>query len=130
MTRRGLAALAICLAPVGALALSLTGNDLLDFCEGKPGGEPAGFCTGYVAGYSRGFEVGRLSEANSIMMDVPDFDFAHPIDYRDYCIPRGVSHNQLRDVAVLFLRSHPELRHERASVLIPRALSQAFPCNR
>ena len=42
----------------------------------------------------------------------------------------GIPMQQARGIVVQYLYSHPEERHERASMLAARALSQAFPCQR
>jgi hypothetical protein len=40
----------------------------------------------------------------------------------------GVTAQQLRDIVVQYLYTHPADRHERANYLVVRALQAAFPC--
>ena len=44
------------------------------------------------------------------------------------CIPAGAMSDQVRDIAMTYLRNHPELRHASATSLIANALANAFPC--
>ena len=44
------------------------------------------------------------------------------------CQPTGLNSDQLRDVMHLWLKDNPVERHESASVLIERALLEAWPC--
>jgi hypothetical protein len=44
------------------------------------------------------------------------------------CLPEGVTQDQTRDIAVLFLEAHPELRPYSAASLVAEALAEAFPC--
>ena len=40
-----------------------------------------------------------------------------------------VTGNQLRDIAMRFLRERPQMRHLNAAYLIGQALAEAFPCS-
>jgi len=44
------------------------------------------------------------------------------------CIPQSVTQGQAKDVALKWLRAHPEKRHFAAAGLVAYALSDAFPC--
>ena len=44
------------------------------------------------------------------------------------CQPTGLDSDQLRDVMHLWLKDNPVERHESASILIERALLEAWPC--
>jgi len=44
-----------------------------------------------------------------------------------YCAPRGITRGQVRDVALKYLQTHPEMLHKRASILLLEAFTEAFP---
>lgn len=45
-----------------------------------------------------------------------------------YCPPEEVTYGQVRDVTCKWLENHPEDRHVSGSMLVPLALSKAWPC--
>ena len=45
-----------------------------------------------------------------------------------FCLPQGVTSRQLVDMAINYLRDHPEKRHNVASANVALALANAFPC--
>jgi hypothetical protein len=90
---------------------TMTGNDLLESC-GSAGHFGQAFCLGYVAGVTD--------------LDGPDGS-AFP-ERRRSCVAENVSNGQVRDVVVKYLKDHPEERHIQASILIVKAMAQAFPC--
>ena len=45
-----------------------------------------------------------------------------------FCLPQGVISRQLVDIAINYLRDHPEQRHNVASANVALALANAFPC--
>jgi hypothetical protein len=44
------------------------------------------------------------------------------------CIPNTATYSQLKDVALNYMREHPEIRHESARSLIWTSYIEAFPC--
>jgi hypothetical protein len=49
-----------------------------------------------------------------------------------FCVPQGnsgVRTDQLLDVVLLYLRDHPETRHQPAPALVINALKEKSPCN-
>lgn len=48
-------------------------------------------------------------------------------DFR-YCLPEGVDFGQMYDVAIGYMRNHPERTHYGAFLLILESWQAAFPC--
>ena len=88
-----------------------TGNDLLESCESTGHFEQA-FCLGYITGVT----------------DLDGADGSVFPERRRSCVAENVSNGQVRDVVVKYLKDHPEERHIQASILIVKAMAQAFPC--
>ena len=86
----------------------VTGNTLLDYCT-KPAGSDA--CLSYLSAVADTMTAG--ADLNGVRA----------------CVLRGVTTGQLRDVTVAFLQAHEEQRWESGGVLVPVALSLAYPCN-
>ena len=86
-----------------------SGDQLLAKCD-----QSADFCMGFIeatadamnAAHSSGGTVGGWTA----------------------CIPAGAVSDQVRDIAMTYLRNHPEQRHASAASLIASALANAFPC--
>jgi hypothetical protein len=118
MTRRAmLVALALSCLVVGGTAATagdtaggfLDGNKLLADCNDPPVSYGVGFCDGYILGVA-----GALNQKQGF-----------------YCFPGGsggVKAGQVEDLVKLYLRDHPENRHDVASSLIIAALKEKFPC--
>jgi hypothetical protein len=98
MKARCASALALVLA-LSTPADALTGDDLLEECEGNAGHEM--FCLGFIFGV--GEHIGG-------------------------CWASGTTSRQFRDAAVKYLREHPEERHKRAAGIVSTALIDAFSC--
>ena len=47
-----------------------------------------------------------------------------------FCIPQGVTGNQVSDIVKQHLEKYPQVRHEVASTLVTLALTEAFPCRK
>ena len=47
-----------------------------------------------------------------------------------FCIPAGVTVEQVTAVTFQFLEKHPENRHLNAAMLVSTALSEKFPCTK
>ena len=46
-----------------------------------------------------------------------------------FCVPRGVSANQLRGTFLAYLRAHPEEEDLNAAILVGNAFISSFPCD-
>jgi len=81
---------------------------LVQFCASEAEDYHDGFCTDYLLGYAYALD-GRSGSG--------------------VCVPDGIGVRQLRDVAIRYLRDHPDAQQQDASIAIPAALSAGFPCN-
>lgn len=88
----------------------LDGSSLYARCTGTAD-DGMMMCLGYVTGITDAMTSNNLK--------VNDFKI---------CLPQRSSNFQSRDVAVKFLRDHPEWRHFPAADLVSQALKDAFPC--
>ena len=91
-----------------------TGNQMLEICESKQIHENG--CLGFYAGVRDTLPL--------LGAFLPASNSARP----NVCVPDGVTHFQLRDVAIKYMRAHPEDRHLLASALAMVAYAQAWPC--
>jgi Rap1a immunity proteins len=80
----------------------ITGKQLLSDCE-----RGDDFCLGYIMGATASF----LGHGSS------------------FCLPTGVSGNQVKDLVNIWLKEHPELLQKTASYLVFQALKERLPCN-
>jgi len=119
MTKFLLAALFVLLVSAsahGQRVSTTTGNDLLESCESGGHSEQAffnqAFCLGYITGVT----------------DIDGVDGSAFPERRRSCVPENVTNGQVKDVVVKYLKEHPEERHIQASILIVKAVAQAFPC--
>ncbi|WP_410010669.1 Rap1a/Tai family immunity protein [Phyllobacterium zundukense] len=105
-------ALALSLSVSGAHAATrttyLTGNTLYAACT-----PIIGEATGYVLGV---VDTQAQAEAQGLTPLFP------------LCIPQGVTGSQLADVTCVYLRDHPSMRHQSASLITVIAIATAFPC--
>ncbi len=97
-------------------AAAYTGTQLLEFCstsEDTAGHYNAeGLCQGFVAGVAMTWEQARFEhEARST-----------------FCLPEGVTVDQIRRAAEKYMNEHPEQLYRLAHVLVLWALEEAFPC--
>ena len=95
--------------PANADTYNLIGNKLLELC-GAQDPFPQGICIGYVISIADVYLAGHIPEPMRI------------------CMSPEVTRQQIRDVTVAFLRSHPEQRHFIAAGVVWDALHTAFPC--
>ncbi len=107
------AALVLWAGEAGARELG-TGNGLLALCESKELWENA-TCNGFVAGANSSYKV--LKAAEAIKADI-------------YCLPDGVSYEQLTRVVTKYLREHPAELHYSSGASVILALKGAFPCTK
>jgi hypothetical protein len=104
------------LIPVPAMAIFLSGNELLERChqsvaarEGQTGVNyvMANQCVGYIQGVTDAFSQREL---------------------KTVCVPDDASINQVVDFVTRYLEGNPNLLHYSASSLTDVALRDLFPC--
>ena len=102
-----------------AKSFSKDGNDLLEQCELADKGLqtsliPIGYCIGRITGVIDSWLIrnGQIGSPFSV-----------------FCIPEGVTNDQLKKIVVKYLREHPETLHTYDVGLIVLATTEAFPCN-
>lgn len=86
-----------------------TGNTIFQNCQEPDGAFLKIVCGAYIIG------IADALDGNSI-------------DLWTACLPEHVLRGQVIDIAVEWLRAHPEARHFQAAGLVARALSEAYPC--
>jgi hypothetical protein len=89
-----------------------SGNDLLAWCTGPNAAE----CLGYVMGISDAMAATTAFNGRSVA--------GWQACFNNY----PVTGNQMRDIAIRFLRERPQMRHFNAATLVSQALAEAFPC--
>lgn len=92
----------------------ISGNKFLD--DGEDNGGKL-FCLGYIAGTADQLTTER--EAHETLKEPGNSHI---------CLPGGVSLQQLTDVALKYVRNHPETRHLSASYSIIMAWGESFGC--
>jgi hypothetical protein len=80
----------------------ITGSQLFDACQ-----RGDNFCLGYIMGATVSF----------------------PGHGSSFCLPAGVSGEQVKDVVNIWLGEHRELHDKTASFLVLQAVRERFPCN-
>jgi len=98
-----------CGAAVGDVGY-VSGNSLYQWCSDANAGGSLGSCLGYLAG---------LSDAQTDRM---------PYGTAAFCVPYGVTLEQLREVVWDYLRAQAAYRQFSASVMATLALHAAYPC--
>lgn len=129
--RRALLPVVLLFAAVAATtsrAQQISGNELYRACQ-SDGAVLGGFCIGYLIGTIEGRSAGAFAVLKSSR---PDLDPATGNEMINsilgHCIPQDATNEQLRDVAVKYMSSHPESRHIAARTLVWIAFREAFPC--
>jgi hypothetical protein len=97
-----LAAALLAVTVVRANAVFVSGNDLLTNCQSEIAVDRM-YCLAYIAGI---FDVIESNTINGFRACIPS---------------NGVTSDQVRDIAVRFLREHPEKRHLGARPGCPRS---------
>lgn len=103
------------LSAMPGAAAYISGNELHEMCAKDAGIDFSLSCTLYVLGVADTMRV--MSRVTT-----PIANFKH------ICVPSGATSGQLTDVAIKYLRDHPEKRHLGAMVLVINAIREAFPC--
>lgn len=119
------------------------GNDLLDACkegirmmEGEKLSSNAltgaTFCSGYISGFSdgmastAGFNASKKINLKDVTREVA---LQEVRNYSIFCTyGNKVTNLQKTRVVVRYLEQNPQLLHEPESILVTKALSEAFPC--
>lgn len=78
----------------------------------------AGLCQGYVRGVSDAVDALFRLTARAQPEAIPLF-----------CIPKDRTNHQILDVAIKFVKEHPEKRHAPTKFLVLDSLIEAFPCS-
>jgi hypothetical protein len=107
------------LVPVAAMSITVAdkiityqnGNELFDECSSKQPNHQLS-CFGYLEGIA------------------DEMSIATAAIHAPQCIPSKVQATQLRDIAVNYLRAHPEIRQEPAAYLVTDAYVAAWNCAR
>ncbi len=128
------ATVAIMLMPVAGVVFAqddqvLTGNDFYDACNSDSEVQQA-FCVGYLIGVQEGRKFGTFMVMKQA---AAEGDTAAEIDVVGdqivgNCVPKEVEYGQLKEIALNYMREHPEMRHESARSLIWSSYVEAFPC--
>ena len=95
----------------------IDGNKLLELCTSSGGPtyyQDQAYCAGYL---------------QSINDSLVTLELAGIVQQLT-CVPKQVSLLQMRDVALQYISTRPEVRHATASSLVLAALKQAYPCTR
>jgi hypothetical protein len=86
-------------------AQEVTGQQLLELCSPQASDAGQGICLGYIIG-----------------------SFDTSVVRGGICSPPNLTHGQVRDTVLAFMRKHPERIQEPASHLIVAGMVEAFPC--
>jgi hypothetical protein len=96
--------------------LGISGNDLLEFCQaGEPGLEnPArAFCLGYIVGALEGWHHATVMHRGTPSL----------------CNTQRLTNQQIADMAIIYLRDHPEIRPLNASSIVRLLFIDKLPCD-
>jgi hypothetical protein len=88
----------------------VSGNDLYQWCQSE--GEPHARCAGYIIGAADSFSM--TSASQGLRWEPPS----------------QITTGQIIDIAVRYLKEHPEERHLQAASLVWSALEQTWPPHR
>ncbi len=92
-------------------AKAMTGNELLEYCEGSNYGQ--GACGGFILGVFDGYRLGIHTGGGKELV----------------CDPGGVTTSQLEHIVLTYLKGHPGSLHREAVYLMLSAFKKAFPCD-
>ena len=97
---------------VKTAASPASGNDLYRWMTSAAAGDQL-FGTFYIMGVTDAESITTLSRRSPL-----------------FCIPYGVTGEQLTDVVKKYLGEHPEQRHATGASLVITAMANAFPCRK
>jgi hypothetical protein len=111
-------AVIISLHSVGANAATnyMTGNRFFEILKSLKNPNSTNFTDN---GIGIGYLEGIVDSSNAIL---------NPSSSSRFCVPNGVSVNQLIDISYAFFEQNPHLRHYTADSLVAAALQKSFPC--
>ena len=89
-----------------------SGGDILPSCESESIKDNA-YCAMYLGG---------IIDANSALYEWRD------LAIKNYCIPEGVTLDQLRKVFTKYANENPQDLHQSAASMMMSAFYKAFPC--
>jgi len=111
MFNRRLTLLLILACAEAAHANFLDGNELRARCESNRA-DAVNTCLGYLTGVA----------------DAEDAAPSWKLQKTLFCVPRGVSANQLRRVVIDYFAAHPEEEDLNAAIVVGNAFLESFPC--
>ncbi|HYG25953.1 MAG TPA: Rap1a/Tai family immunity protein, partial [Caulobacteraceae bacterium] len=94
----------------------ISGNDLYDDCRLHLSQQT--ICVGFIAGFIEGTHYWLR------VYNTPEREVVPPLT----CMGDGIRLDQAVEVAVDFLRNHPQDRHRSGAALLAAAYIDAFPC--
>ena len=100
--------------PAKAQGTFENGNTLLSMCD-----QDVASCTSYVEGVADAMTLNMLLNQNNK---------GSPQQMFWFCWPPHATNEQIKDVAINYIRKHPEDRHFSAAGLVGQALQKACPC--
>lgn len=116
--------LAVGIPAAPARADYVNGNQLYEWCSSERSDNQywTNFarCTAYAAGAVDGLDTGNVFGQVLVGSDSDTIDFI--------CIPPRVTLGQVQEVVTTFLKNNPAIRHDHASVLVVKAVREAWPC--
>ena len=108
----------------------LSGNDFFAYCYDGPRSDDFEWCAGYAGG---AFEASYLTTMMWVARKYPDISsdeelVNRTLDEMTICPPPGITHWQIAEVAITYMRENITTRQDPAGFLIIRAMGGAFPC--
>jgi hypothetical protein len=101
----------VCLLALPAQGQNVSrGNHLHERCSSSAGFD-SGYCIGFIHGVVESIAMYQASITAKIV-----------------CVPPEAALGQIKDIAVNFIASKPELRHGHSVAMVWEALKAAFPC--
>jgi hypothetical protein len=96
----------------------LSGNQFYENLKEAKKSQPNNYTS---AGIALGYLQGVVDSSNGVR---------NPTSGTIFCVPSGVSVNQLIDISYAYIENNPQFRHYTADSLIAASLSLAFPCRK
>jgi hypothetical protein len=113
-------------------AAAMTGNDLLNMCQGVDTGHATPLCTGYLLGFLSGdatAEAIMMMRYQPLDLRYEPYTPKNAVSIRaDWCLPPNVTNDQLMRVMYKYLVDHPESTNLTVGALLHLALTTTFPC--
>ena len=127
---------ALFFSPTG-VSSEISGDILYGVCRNDDEASSAtcfAFVDGALQGHRDGATLAFLTFFNLVALEVSKEKYEQlkhtkVSNLLGYCLPDGISGEQLTDTFLRYLSNNPEIRHRDGSALLMRALDEAFPCN-